>query len=376
MTTFDLDGLTADNPLAFMAALGTLVVADRVWPNGQVQLAWFERAGAWRPRLKVPGEVSHEELLAMLHAGVHRTPKADDEKALRVLDKVVAAAKKELKDANETFKTRIKAKVFKRNSPEAAAFLATEVAPLQAKLSETQQARAIAAEAGATPDITTALGPNLKVRPASLAKLARQAALVATPIDRRASDFFAAFGCEAIIDKDGILAPTRFSKQNGNSGKNMLSDIGLLMGRVSPRQIEESLFETWRYQDDKYSLGWDPRDVRPYAHQAENPDAGSVTMHGANLLAYEALTLFPAVPRGRGLATTGTVKLEDAEVFTWPVWESFLPIPVAKSLVAHPELTAVTPDRRYLKAIGVVEAYRADHVTVGKSQRFRTARPA
>jgi hypothetical protein len=376
MTTFDLDGLTADNPLAFMAALGTFVVADRAWPGGQVQLAWSERQGAWRPRLKVPGEASRDELLKALHAGVHRTPKADDEKALRALDKVVAAAKKELKDANETLKNRLKAKVFKRNSPEAAAFLSTEVTPLEAKLSEAQQARAIAAEAGATPDITTALGPNLKVRPASLAKLARQAALAATPMDRRASDLFAGFGCEAIIDKDGILAPTRFSKQNGNSGKNMLSDIGLLMGRVSPRQIEESLFETWRYQDDKYSLGWDPRDVRPYAHQAENPDAGSVTMHGANLLAYEALTLFPAVPRGRGLATTGTVKLEDAEVFTWPVWESFLPIPVVRSLVAHPELTAVTPNRRHLKATGVVEAYRADHVTVGKSQRFRTARPA
>jgi len=137
------------------------------------------------------------------------------------------------------------------------------VAPPEAKLSEAQQARAIAAEAGATPDLTTALGPNLKVRPASLAKLARQAALEATPMDRRASDFFAAFGCEAIIDKDGILAPTRFSKRNGDSGKNMLSGIGLLMVQVSPRQIEESLFETWRYQDDKYSLGWDPRDVRP-----------------------------------------------------------------------------------------------------------------
>jgi len=69
MTTFDLDGLTADNPLAFMAALGTLVVADRAWPGGQVQLAWSERQGSWRPRLKVPGEVSHEEFLEMLHAG-------------------------------------------------------------------------------------------------------------------------------------------------------------------------------------------------------------------------------------------------------------------------------------------------------------------
>lgn len=312
----------------------------------------------------------------MLHAGVHRTPKADDEKALRALDKVVAAAKKELKDANDAFKNRIKAKVFKRNSPEAEAFLVTEVEPLQAKLNEAQNARAVAAEDGATPDLTTALGPNLKVRPASLAKLARQAALAATPADRRASDFFAAFGCEAIFDKDGVLAPTRFSKQNGNSGKNMLTDIGLLMGRVSPRQIEESLFETWRYQDDKYSLGWDPRDVRPYAHQAESPDAGSVTMHGANLMAYEALTLFPAVPNGRRLVTTGTAKLEEADAFTWPIWESFLPVSVVKSLVAHPGLAADAPDRSHLKAIGVVEAYRADHVTVGKSQRFRSARPA
>jgi hypothetical protein len=376
MTTIELDGLSADNPLAFMAALGTLVVADRAWPGGQVRLAWSERGGAWRPHLEVPGEVSREELLTTLHSGVHRVPKADDENALRVLDKVVAAAKKELKDANDSFKNRLKAKVFKRNSPEAEAFLAAEVMPFQEKLSEAQQVRAAAAEAGATPDLTTALGPNLKVRPERLAKLARQAALAATPADRRVADFFAAFGCEVILDKDGILFPTRFSKQNGNSGKNMLTDIGLLMQRVSPRQIEESLFETWRYQDRLYSLGWDPRDVRPYAHQAENPDAGSVTMHGANLLAYEALTLFPAVPRGRVLVTTGTVWLEDAEVFTWPVWESPLPVLVVRSIVADPGLAIPAPDRRFLRATGVVEVYRAEHVTVGKSQRFRAARPA
>jgi hypothetical protein len=160
----------------------------------------------------------------------------------------------------------------------------------------------------------------------------------------------------------------------------MLTDIGLLMEKVSPRQIEESLFETWRYQDDKYSLGWDPRDVRPYAHQAKNPAAGSVTMHGANLLAYEALILFPAVPRGRRLATTGTVKLEDAWVFTWPVWESPLPVMVVRSLVAHSALTEPAPDRSLLSAVGVVDVYRAEHVTVGKrpstQERFRAARPA
>jgi hypothetical protein len=376
MTTFDLDGLSGENPLAFMAALGTLVVADRAWPGGQVQLSWSDRAGAWRPRLTVPGEVSREELLKTLHSGVHREPKADSKEALRGLDKAVAATKKNLKDANEIFKNRLKAKVFKRNSPEADAFLAAEVTPLREKLSEAEQARATAAQAGATPDITTALGPHLKVPASMLADLARQTALVATPTDRRASDFFAAFGCEAITDENGVLTPTRFSKQNGNSNKNMLSDIALLMQRVSAHQLEESLFETWRYQDDKYSLGWDPRDVRPYAHQAENPDAGSVTMHGANLLAYEALTLFPAVPRGHRLVTTGTVKLEDAWVFTWPVWKSPLPVTVVRSLVAHSALTEPAPDRSLLSAVGVVDVYRAEHVTVGKSPRFRAARPA
>jgi hypothetical protein len=93
-------------------------------------------------------------------------------------------------------------------------------------------------------------------------------------------------------------------------------------------------------------------------------------------MAYEALTLFPAVPNGRRLVTTGTAKLEEADAFTWPIWESFLPVSVVKSLVAHPGLAADAPDRSHLKAIGVVEAYRADHVTVGKSQRFRSARPA
>jgi hypothetical protein len=376
MTTFDLDGLSGENPLAFMAALGTLVVADRAWPGGQVQLAWSDRGGAWRPRLTVPGEVSREELLKNLYVGVHREPKADSKEGLRTLDKAVAAAKKNFKDANEIFKNRLKAKVFKKGSPEAEVFVEAEVAPLMATLSAAEQARAAAARAGATPDLTTALGPNLKVPAPELAKLARQAALLATPTDRRDPDFFAAFGCEAIADKDGILSPTRFSKQNGNSNKNMLSDIALLMQRVSPHQIEESLFETWRYQDDKYSLGWDPRDVRPYAYQAENPDAGSVTMHGANLLAYEALTLFPAVPRGHRLVTTGTVKFEDGEVFTWPVWESPLPVAVVRSLVAHSALTVLAPDRRLLGAVGVVEVYRAEHVTVGKSQRFRVARPA
>jgi hypothetical protein len=383
VTTFDLDGLAANNPLAFMAALGTLVVADRAWPGGQVRLAWSNREGAWRPRLRMPTKDSREELIKVLHAGVHRAPKTDDKKKLQELDEKIRASKKGLKVAGETFKNLLKAKTFKKDSPEAAAFLATEVTPLEAQLSEAQLARVIIAEDGAAPDITTSLGRNLKIPAPLLAKLARKAALDASPTDRRAVDFFAAFGCEALVEKDGTLMTTSFAKHNGSSNKHMLKEIGMLMESVSTRQLEESLFEAWRYQDDKRSLGWDPCDVRPYAHQAEDPEASSVTMHGANLLAYEALTLFPAVPHGRCLVTTGTTEFKVDETarsrsfFTWPIWEPFLTLAVVRSLVAHRALAVLAPDRKFLRAIGVVEAYRSEHITVnGKSPQFLATQPA
>jgi hypothetical protein len=321
--------------------------------------------------------LTREQLIAKLYTGVHRVPQADGNELLRPLNRKVAATKKQLKDAMESLKQRLKAKEFKKNSAEAKAFREETIAPLESILAMAEVERSEAAQAGATPDLTTALGPHLKVKASALAQLAAKASMC-RPDQRREADFFAAFGCETIVDKDGTtLEPTRFSKQNGNSGKNMLIDIAVLMQRVTEQQLVESLFEPWRYQDDKYSLGWDPRDVRPYAYQADDPASGSVTMHGANLLAYEALTLFPAVPRGGRLITTGTTGTRrggTGEFFTWPVWAAFLPSSVVKSLVAHPLLVDFEPDHRTLLAMGVNEVFRAQHVTVGKSQRFGAAR--
>ena len=47
MSTTRLIGLPADNPLGFMAAVGALVVADRLLrAEGPVTLAWRAEAGA------------------------------------------------------------------------------------------------------------------------------------------------------------------------------------------------------------------------------------------------------------------------------------------------------------------------------------------
>jgi hypothetical protein len=46
-----LRGLDGSNPLAFLAALGTLRSLSLVLPTEQVKLAWTEYAGAYRPMI-------------------------------------------------------------------------------------------------------------------------------------------------------------------------------------------------------------------------------------------------------------------------------------------------------------------------------------
>jgi len=52
MTAITLTGLRADNPLAFLAALGTLRVLTLSRPDDPPRMGWTMHAGAWRPVLE------------------------------------------------------------------------------------------------------------------------------------------------------------------------------------------------------------------------------------------------------------------------------------------------------------------------------------
>ncbi len=52
MSTITLTGLRADNPLAFLAALGTLRVLTLAHPDDPPRMGWTTHAGAWRPVLQ------------------------------------------------------------------------------------------------------------------------------------------------------------------------------------------------------------------------------------------------------------------------------------------------------------------------------------
>lgn len=53
MTEFALDGLDGANPLAFLAALGTLRTADRIWSDAGARLHWKLTGAGWRARLSL-----------------------------------------------------------------------------------------------------------------------------------------------------------------------------------------------------------------------------------------------------------------------------------------------------------------------------------
>lgn len=61
-----LTGLDGSNPLAFLAALGTLRSLTLVWPHSEVKMAWRQERSAWRPLIQSI-TASDNDMVAALH---------------------------------------------------------------------------------------------------------------------------------------------------------------------------------------------------------------------------------------------------------------------------------------------------------------------
>lgn len=90
---------------------------------------------------------------------------------------------------------------------------------------------------------------------------------------------------------------------------------------ASTRSIRASLFEPWSYLDDGYSLNWDPTLTgRSHATSPSAPESAfNPSMYGANRIAFEALSLYPVIDDGWTIRTVGW----SGKKFTWPVWNAF-----------------------------------------------------
>ncbi len=210
---------------------------------------------------------------------------------------------------------------------------------------------------------------------------ALQAARAATLSERSHADFLAAFGCDVVVDKKGLLRDTSFRTMSGAGNQHFLESMRKLAELTTARDLEHALFEPWAYTDELPSMRWDARDDRRYALRWKNPsnDPGR-TVRGANRLAVEALRLLPTAPVGRGIATTGFRRVKRETHFTWPIWEAPLSADAVRSLMgmAAAELAGEVGERNVaqLQARGVRELFRSTRRTAGKFVVFTPPVPA
>jgi hypothetical protein len=72
MSEWYLSGLNGGNPLAFLAALGTLRSMSLAWPYSRVLMRWEVSDGAWRPYIKTSETIEQESLIPALHEQLQR----------------------------------------------------------------------------------------------------------------------------------------------------------------------------------------------------------------------------------------------------------------------------------------------------------------
>lgn len=193
--------------------------------------------------------------------------------------------------------------------------------------------------------------------------------------EREAASFFAAYGSEAVTAKSTAdVKPTAFHMTAGQqrfikSAKELADSLDLSLGlskRMTTEKRRDGLTQTfheailgpWTYSDDQHSLGWDPTTEALYALSDISPSAaGARSVRAAVWLAFESLPLFPCVPAGGRLRTTGFD--EDGGRLTWPIWDCPIELDTLRCWLGAPDLAAETVKISDLRRRGVCAVYRS-----------------
>ena len=189
-------------------------------------------------------------------------------------------------------------------------------------------------------------------------------------------DFVAAFACDGVA-RDDVVSDSELRTMSGAGHQHFLGFMTQLVHLTTDEHLRRALFSPWTYDDDAPSLRWDPQDDRRYALRWREPSGDKIqTVRGANRLAVEGLSLLPSFPTGGRLRTTGFSGSGARGTFwSWPIWDTPLGMDAIRSVVAHPLLLESVPDAQRLRAIGVVQVFRSQRLTVGKFRNFSPAHP-
>jgi CRISPR-associated endonuclease/helicase Cas3 len=317
LTTISLDALDGANPLAFLAALGTLRLLTQAFPGHNLRLAWHQRLGAWRPLLSTTRPIDEETMLAALHEGGLR------------LDTMF--------------------------SPQLLA--ASEAASPKNRKGEPRWRDKLLFPIGALREFCEA----------------------ATASPCPSAEFSAAWACEtAPTGEEGeqLARRTRFDFTAGQQA--FIRMLRELRQTCTPADLRRSLFAGWRYSATAVSMRWDTQDEkRQYALQAVDPTNGSenppLADRGANFLAVEALPLFPLTP-DRTASQPGFGRDAEGRSWHWPIWTCPLGLDAIRSLMtlSLTDSDEWPPLRR--RALSVATVFRSG--IVQPSGRYRCFTPA
>ena len=190
-------------------------------------------------------------------------------------------------------------------------------------------------------------------------------------------DWFAAFGSELKLSKDGTLQSTDLD-MTGASQKFLLklresSAAIAVSAEESEGLLREALFGPWSYKPSQktaeirnsHSMGLDPSTILQGAFTSEKPadieDKRGV--RGAIWLAFEALPLFPCAVSGGRLRTAGfTEEQTDRKWkrhFEWGVWEK----PMTFAAVT---LLLLQSRDEWTRERGITERFRSERVNLNK----------
>jgi hypothetical protein len=361
-----LRGLDGSNPLGFLAALGTLVTLQKS-AHPHVRLGW-QRGVHWIPVLYGPCEYDPHDIANAISAALHGTNiPAEDEKGRESAQRSFDAAKKAVKDKMAEIKKR------KLKGAARKVAYAEEVQPLE-QLSNQKRTAWLSALKRSVPSEELALGRHIDCTPSEYREHALSLVRTASHEHRQGTDFLAAFGSDAVVERSGRIRSTPFCFITGSGHQYFLDTVRQLIEQVSAERVYGALFLPWEYRDEKLSMRWDPVEDRRYALMDRDPTASdnkSRTVWMANLLAYRGLALFFSAATLRSLETTGWTEINSNQIFTWPIWEEPLSSEVIQSLMQLQELYNERLDRARVRARGIVAIFRSQRIQVGDPPLYK-----
>jgi CRISPR-associated endonuclease/helicase Cas3 len=308
---FPLIGLDGSNPLAFLAALGTLVACDQLsgvsqrpkWLTSPVRLSWGLPDLPYAPVLHFSSEPPTSDEFIQFFAD--RLPRSVEQHAAAWVVGMLEQGNK--KDAVRDFMAIKRLAVPQRRD------------------------------------------------------------------DRPRHDWITALSCESALDADSQLQTVRCDYLIGNVKSLMAvtQPDHLRRSLFATWDYTDGLANQslhWEPTEDRrHAYQWH----MPSGDPTRKSTGGMV---GANRLALEAWPLFPSFPDGDRVNTRGFRGNRANNTFwTWPLWSFPATVSVVESLMSLDLLHEHEVDTLCLRQLGVVAVFRLQRILVGKTPNFTTA---